>query len=145
MNNKWYIIKNFDEFVDHARSLVFKFFGTANEEMDDPMGDLLSQFTPSELEEMNDTLSHNECSIIIKNKAKIVTDPKTKTKAFKINDNILYDILEEMNGRLVSNILAKLVQKDILDSAFDSDQNDFIFWIKDDNKHDKTKDTPETD
>jgi hypothetical protein len=42
---------------------------------------------------------------------------------------------------MVSNILAKLVGDGLLDSAFDSERNDFIFWIKEDDQKQK----PETD
>jgi hypothetical protein len=37
---------------------------------------------------------------------------------------------------MVSNILAKLVNDGLIDSAFDSEKNDFIFWVvdKDNNK-----------
>jgi hypothetical protein len=35
---------------------------------------------------------------------------------------------------MISNILNSLVNKGVLDSAYDSDQNDFIFWVKDDDE-----------
>jgi hypothetical protein len=31
---------------------------------------------------------------------------------------------------MVSNILNSLVNKGVLDSAYDDEQNDFIFWVK---------------
>jgi hypothetical protein len=135
-DSKWFVIKNFDDFVDHARLLVFKFFGVANEQMNDSINKVIGELTEKEKEEMNEALTHEECAIIIKNKAKL-----TKNKEYKLTETILYDILEEINSRLVSNILNRLVNNGILESAFDSEQNDFIFWVKDNDKKQK----PETD
>ncbi|NBT08684.1 MAG: hypothetical protein EBS98_07780, partial [Chitinophagia bacterium] len=53
-------------------------------------------------------------------------------------------ILEELNSRLVSNILNSLVNKGLIESAYDSDTNDFVFWVKNDSK-DKQQEKPETD
>jgi hypothetical protein len=44
---------------------------------------------------------------------------------------------------MVSNIVRGLVKKGVLDSAFDNDKNDFIFWVKD--KYDDENEQPETD
>jgi len=41
---------------------------------------------------------------------------------------------------MVSNIINSLVKKGLIETAFDSEKNDFIFWVKD-NEQDK----PETD
>jgi hypothetical protein len=48
---------------------------------------------------------------------------------------------------MISNILNSLVNKGVLDSAYDSDQNDFIFWVKEEEEEDDTKSNqkPETD
>jgi len=43
-----------------------------------------------------------------------------------------------MNGRLVSNMLTSLVSKGLIESAYDEQINDFVFWIKD-------NESPETD
>ena len=49
---------------------------------------------------------------------------------------------------MVSNILNQLVQKGLVESAFDTESNDFIFWVKDNDKLFKNEtetDLPETD
>lgn len=141
MSKRWYLIKDFDSFVDHARSLVFKFFGTMNDEINDPLSETLSVLNDMEAEELDKVLSHDESALIIRNHTKISINPKTKVESFKITDEILYKVLEELNSRLVSNILAQLVNKNILETAFDNEKNDFVFWIKnepDNNKKPKT-------
>ena len=41
-----------------------------------------------------------------------------------------------------SKILNGLVNKGLVETAYDSESNDFIFWVKDDNKKEEK---PETD
>jgi hypothetical protein len=44
---------------------------------------------------------------------------------------------------MVSNLLNNLVNKGVIETGFDSDSNDFVFWIKDNDKNKTEK--PETD
>jgi hypothetical protein len=142
-DEKWFSVNNFEEFVDHSRSLVFKFFGQTNEMAGDSLADTLSSLTKTEIEEMDATLTHEEASIIIKNHARKQINKKNKKIRYCLNDKILAEIIEDLNGRMVSNILNALVNKGILESAYDSEQNDFIFWVKDENNQKDQK--PETD
>jgi len=142
-NEQWFLIKDFDDFVDHARSLVFKFFGVSNEMANDPLSSSLAMLTKEELSEMDDTLTRDESAVIIKNHARKQINKKTKETRYCLNDNVLQIIIEDLNSRMVSNILNALVNKGILDSAFDTDQNDFIFWVKEEDDS-KQNQKPET-
>lgn len=134
-NDQWFFINDFDEFVDHARSLVFKFFGAVNEIADDSLTSSLADLSTEEIEEMDKTLTHAESAIIVKNHAKKRINKKTKEIKYCITDKILQSIIEDLNSRMISNILNTLVNKGVLDSAFDADQNDFIFWVVDENEN----------
>jgi hypothetical protein len=48
---------------------------------------------------------------------------------------------------MISNILNNLVNKGVLESAYDADLNDFVFWIKEEDEQNNkdSKDFPETD
>ena len=142
-DEQWFFINDFDDFVDHSRSLVFKFFGTINEVADDSMTASLAKMSQEELEEMDETLTHDESAIIIKNYARKQVNRKTKETRYCLTDKLLQSIIEDMNNRMISNILNSLVNKGVLDSAYDSDQNDFIFWVKDEDNKQNQK--PETD
>ena len=131
-NDQWFFINDFDEFVDHSRSLVFKFFGDVNQIADDSMTASLYEMTKKEAEEMDETLSHDEAAAIVKNYAKKQVNRKTKEIRYCLTDKILQSIIEDLNSRMVSNILNVLVSKGALESAFDTDKNDFIFWVKED-------------
>jgi cell fate (sporulation/competence/biofilm development) regulator YlbF (YheA/YmcA/DUF963 family) len=143
---QWFFINDFDDFVDHSRSLVFKFFGAVKEEAEeDSMMASISQMSKEELEEMDETLTHDESAIIIKNHAKKQINRNTKEVRYCLTDKLLQSIIEDLNNRMISNILNSLVNKGVLDSAYDSDQNDFIFWVKEEEDDTKSNQKPETD
>ncbi|NDC71900.1 MAG: hypothetical protein EBZ62_00395 [Sphingobacteriia bacterium] len=127
-NDGWYIIKDLPSFIDHARRLVFRFFGEVNKNASDSFTGLIAGLTPTEEDEMNNILSFSECEIIAKNFLKKKVNRKTKAIEYYINDKILTEMLESFNSRMVSNILNKLVNDGLLESAFDEERNDFIFW-----------------
>lgn len=142
MNSKeWYYINDFDDFVENARKLVFKFFGeaSATEDEEAALGDSLSNMSKEELEELETTLTYAESALIVKQFAKKQVHKKSKQERYVINDKILNMIIEELNTRMISNILNNLVNKGVLESAYDTDINDFVFWVKEDENN------PETD
>jgi len=144
-NDQWFFINDFDDFVDHSRSLVFKFFGEVKKEAEgDTLMGSISQMSKQELEEMDEILTHDESAIIIMNHARKQLNKKTKEVRYCLTDKLLQSIIEDMNNRMISNILNSLVNKGVLDSAYDSDQNDFIFWVKEENDT-KSNQKPETD
>jgi predicted nucleic acid-binding Zn ribbon protein len=136
MNNKseWFIIEDFEGFVNSSRQLVFKNLGENNNE--DIISTMLSDLTPEEVTEMNELLTFEECASIIQQKAK--RKKRNTIIKYYINDSILMEIIEDINSRLVSNILNSLANKGVIQTGYDSEKNDFIFWIEDDNKKEKT-------
>jgi hypothetical protein len=148
MNEDWYEIKDFDGFVEHSRQIIFKIFAQPEDINEDDLSQILTDaLTSTEKDELERLLTFSECDTIIKQSAKTKQNKKTKNIHYYVNDKLLHHIMEELNSRLVSNILHKLVCDGVLDTAFDSDKNDFIFWIKESNIDDeKSKtDSPETD
>lgn len=141
-NNQWFAINNLEEFIDHARRLVFKFFGEVNKDSEDELTTILSSLNSSEEEELDNTLSFAECESIAKQLIKKKVNKKTKKISYFINDKILMEMLESFNSRMISNILNKLVNQGLLESAFDDKYNDFVFWVK---EKENEKDQPETD
>lgn len=82
--------------------------------------------------------------VIIKELVKKQKNRKTKEIRYTINDSIFADIVFKLNDRMVSNIVMGLVQRGLIESAFDDDANDFVFWVKDNNANEK-EEKPETD
>lgn len=143
MNNEWFVIKNLVDFINSSRELVFKNFGSA----DQNPTDILSDLSITDQEELDKVLSYAESISIAKSFMKKQKNKKTLETRFIINEDSYLSILTALNDRLVSNLLNELVNKGMVETAFDAEENDFIFWIKDDYKKDiKNKlQQPETD
>lgn len=138
-------IKDIDEFTESARRLVFTGFGKANEEIKDDFTDLLDELSEEEETEMNEILSYNEAKLIVESLVHKKTHKKTKKKKYIVSEKIFSDILEALNARLVSNILSNLSKRGLIESAYDDELNDFVFWIQEDDQEKQDNKKPETD
>jgi DNA-binding HxlR family transcriptional regulator len=138
----WFIISDLEEFTDKARSIVYNNFGQWSDNLNNPVS--IEDVVPDELEEFNKVLSHQESLLIVKQFVKKEKNKKTKKIRYILDDQIFEKIIHDLNNRMVSNILNSLVQKGLVESAFDEDANDFIFWTKDEHEN-KNKEKPETD
>lgn len=138
--SEWFIINDIDDFTDRARAIVYNNFGVWNES--DDLDILIEDVKESEQEEFDKILSHQESLVIVKQTAKKQTNKKNKKIRYIINNKLFAAIVEELNSRMVSNIINGLVKKGLVETAFDSETNDFIFWVKDQDYDDNK---PETD
>lgn len=134
----WYVVTNLDDFVTTARKLVFNAFG--NSQNSNP--EELISISPQDQQEFDAVLTQEESMIIAKNLLKKQSNKKTKEERYLINDELMTEIIESLNSRMVSNILSSLVNRGVLESAYDNESNDFIFWIKNCNEN---KENPESD
>lgn len=145
MSKEWYYINDIESFVNSARKLVFKFFGETDNSLikpDSSIESLCQNMTEEELKEMDSSLPYSESLLIVQQFAKKQINRK-KEERYCITDEILQSIIEALNSRMVSNILHHLVNTGILESGYDAELGDFIFWVKEENDHENQK--PETD
>jgi hypothetical protein len=144
MNNEWYVINDMPAFIDHARALVFNSFGSSlGGDKDFPEFDDITLVKPEDQKELDQILSIEESLIIADPMFKKQTNKKTKKIRYMVNDTVFMQILESLNDRMISNMLNNLVNKGVLETGFDNESNDFVFWIKDNDKNKIEK--PETD
>lgn len=137
---EWFVIPDIFSFTDKARMIVFQNFGDWDSAKTD-IDILIDEMADSDREELERVLSYDESLIIIKEHIKKEKNKNTHETRYVLNDKIFMDIINNLNDRMVSNILSGLVQKGLVESAFDSESNDFVFWIKEDVQKEK----PETD
>lgn len=142
-DNEWFIIDDISQFIESTRVLVFNAFGKTNETQLDELSFFLSELPKEEIDELNQTLTQDECLSISKNFIRKELNKKTKKIRFVINTKKYMEMIESFNSRMISNMLNNLVNKGVLESAYDSEANDFIFWVKDNDK--KQNEKPETD
>jgi hypothetical protein len=137
----WYIITNLNDFTNKARAIVYNNFGTWQNK--DELDILIDDIKEQDQEEFNKVLSHQESLVIVKELIKKQKNRKTKAIRYTVNDDIFADIVFKLNDRMVSNIVMGLVQRGLIETAFDDEINDFVFWIKD--KEENETEKPETD
>jgi len=132
-NGDWLEISDINKFTDYIRNIVYINF--KDEDIDEEnyivdINDSFESLTKEEIEELESVLDKKECINIIKETSRKMRHKKTKKIKYLMDDKILYDIIENINQRMVSNIISNLVKKGLLESAFDEEKNDFIFWTK---------------
>jgi len=135
--DEWFEVPDLIEFTDKVRAIVYNNFGEWNDKSEEV---ILTNVKENELKDLDTMLSHQESLLIIKENIKRERNKRTKKIRFVLDDIIFADIISKLNDRTVSNIINSLVKKGLIETAFDSEKNDFIFWVKD-NEQDK----PETD
>lgn len=138
--SKWFVIPNLSEFTDKARAIVYNNFGVWQNKSD--LDVVIDDVVENEKEEFNKILSHQESLIIVKENIKKERNKITKKTRYILNDEMFADIVHKLNDRMVSNIISGLVQKGLVETAFDNEVNDFVFWVKNDENE---KEKPETD
>lgn len=145
MENKWYIISDVEEFTDKARAIVFNNFGVWQDITE--LDKLIDEVKDEDRKELDRLLSHQESLLILKETLKRQKNKRTQSVRYCLNDGLFMDLLDKLNDRMVSNILSGLVEKGLVESAFDEESNDFVFWIKKDEENIEKKDCekPETD
>ncbi|MEB3202981.1 MAG: hypothetical protein VKK05_09250 [Synechococcus sp.] len=124
--NELYHITNIDLFLQSTRVLVYSGFG--EKEQSKTLNIDIANLSKNEVEEMDRYISMQETSNI----ARLYL--KKKHNKYFISDSAYLEFIEALNLRMTSNILHKLVQDNLLETAFDEEHNDFIFWVKDEDQ-----------
>lgn len=142
---EWFAITDLEAFVDSTRVLVYELFGNESKgkSKDENIAKTNTDYkklTKIEQEEINECLTYQESLLISKDFLKERVNKRLKQKKYLISEKSYLSFLESLNARLVSNMLSKMVKQDLLDSAFDEESNDFIFWLKEE-KDEKDKNT----
>lgn len=128
MKQEWFEIKDLENFINATRRLVFQHFGQKENEIN--IDDLLSKIDPKDQTEMDTVLSYQESLSIAEPfiRKQISKYDKNKVRYLLSEDNYML-MIESLNDRLVSNILNSLVNKGLIETAYDEKCNDFVFWI----------------
>ena len=143
-NNNWLEISDLSEFADYLRKMVYINFSEDADESDEDIAKCFSNLKSEEKQELDKCLSIKETKFILKENTKKMRHKKTKEIKYLLNNKILNKVLENLNQRLVSNIIASLVSKGMLESAYDEEMNDFVFWVSDKYRKDED-DNSQTD
>lgn len=131
MEDGWLQIVNLKKIVNFSRRLIYHNFDEKNKELEDKdFLEKISKIKNDDDPEMDDILPFNECENIFKEFLKKKINKKTKEVRMFIKESDYDEVLMQLNRRMVSNIIQNLVKKGYLETAFDSEINDFVFWKK---------------
>jgi hypothetical protein len=131
--NNWYIINDLNDFTNKIRYIVYNNFG--NQDTETNNRDMFSEKISSvEQDELDNVLSFKESLLIVKGLIKKQKNKKTLKTRFILSEENFENIVKDLNIRMVSNILNGLVKKGLMESGFDDEANDFVFWVKEDEK-----------
>lgn len=120
MNEAFYI-ENIENFIENIRKFSFEKFVEIN-----------NKYSKEDFLVSLGNKDRDIDSVISLDESKNIIMPMIKKykSGYKVYENKIYKIIEKLNSRMVSNSLANLVSLGILESAFDSELNDFVFWEK---------------
>jgi ABC-type xylose transport system substrate-binding protein len=104
------------------------------------MNTMLEDLVEEERVEIEKILNQEETMCIFKEFSKS-KKLKNNNIEYRISEKNYFLFIEALNSRMVSNILNSMVNQGVIESAFDSESNDFVFWIKENDENE----TPETD
>jgi hypothetical protein len=138
-----FIVDDLNKLVEATRVLVFDNFGKTNKEEQDELSFLMTDLGSDDIDELNVVLTQEECMIIANGFVRPQINKKTKQIRYIITNGEFMEMVESFNSRMISNLLNNLVNKGVLETAYDEKCNDFIFWMKDENETNDQK--PETD
>jgi len=128
--NDEFIIKDLEYFVNYSRILLFNLFGKDNNSKTDDINKNITVLSETEKKELDTILSYNESLLIIKSIAKEQKHKRTKKSRYIITDELFLQIIEALNDRMTSNLLNGLVNRGLIETTYDDEVEDFVFWIK---------------
>jgi uncharacterized Zn finger protein len=127
----WLEVVNVDKLIKFSRKIIYHNFDEDNDDLTDT--EFLQKVDAStdqeDEKEIESLLPFGECRAIFK--PFLVRVLSKDDLYYKIKEDDYDEILIQMNRRMVSNIVKGLVAKGLVESAFDNDKNDFVFWVKD--------------
>jgi len=137
MSNGWLEVMNLEKLVKFSRKVIYYNFDETHSKLDDEsfMEKIENISNKKDDEEMERVLPYKEIEAIFGEFLHRKISKETKKKAWFLKEKDYNIILEQLSERMVSNIVRGLVNRGLVESAFDDEKNDFVFWVKgNDNK-----------
>lgn len=126
-----YKITNIEDFIESCRLMVYHYFGAGDEADvgDGPKLISIDILSDEEKSEIDSCLNKEESFLIFKEYAKIKYHKAKNQNEYYLSNTSFMQYIEALNTRMVSNILSNLVKRGVIESTFDEDANDFVFWV----------------
>ena len=125
MSEGWLELSNIDKLIDFSRKLIYYNF-------DEDTADMSDENFLRKIEKMSDRVEPELEQLLpfIEIKSMFMEQVVERDGVPCMSEDSYDQLLVAINQRMISNIVLGLVKKGLLDTAFDSDKNDFVFWVK---------------
>ena len=133
MKEEWLEIVNIDKLVNFTRRVIYYNFDESNNNIADEDFFEKVKSLPSDKEqqeELDKVLPFDETKRIMQEFIKKRRNKKTKQVCYFMKESDYNNVLYQFNQRMISNIISGLVSKGLLESAYDNEKDDFVFWVK---------------
>lgn len=121
-----YEVTDLEEFIKSLRSIILENFYEGEEKRKSIYE--LDELMRSKRESIDKKLTIQEAKSIIEPMLKVTKSIKGEIE-YTISHKNFKKTLDELNRRIISNILTELSSEGLLETGFDEEKNDFIFWI----------------
>lgn len=131
--DEWMEVVNIDKLTDFTRKVIYYNFDNENNSLtDDEFLEKVKKMPAKSdsVEELNRVLPFDEVKLILQGFIKKRKNKKTHKVRYFMKEKDYDEVLVQFNQRMISNIVSSLVNRGILESAFDEEKNDFVFWLK---------------
>lgn len=140
-DSEWMEIVNLPKLIEFSRKLIYSNFDGTNDSLTDQ--DFLTKveklhLSEDENKELEQLLPLKECEIIFYDFIRIENN-QGKREMF-MEEGSFDIILVQLNSRMISNIVQNLVKQGHLETAFDNEKNDFVFWVSRDDDNETEED-----
>lgn len=132
MKTEWLEISDQNKLIEWSRRFVYATFGCNDDEKFD-IEEIMKEMdalNDEHIQEMDRIIPLIDTKNIMAQFVKKRRNKTTGRIGLFIKENDYQIFLTELNHRMVSNTVSGLVAKGLLESAFDNDKNEFVFWVK---------------
>jgi len=117
-----YFINDLSRFIEASRVLVYSLFGSDSDTSNIVLS--MKNLSKEQKQEINSCLTQKEAGIIA------IEFLIKSQEGYSISETSYNKFLDSLMSRLTSNLLAKMVSQGELETAFDDESGEFIFWTK---------------
>lgn len=131
MDDGWLEIVDLTKLINFSRKVIYSNMGEEYADLSNM--DFLSaveNMQESNIKELDSILPIVEAKAIFEPYIKKERNKKTFETRLSIKESDYDEVLQQLSQRMISNIVRNLVKKGLVESAFDEEKNDFVFWLK---------------
>lgn len=122
-----YEVTDLDEFVSSLRTIILENFYDNDAKFANEIS-AFDELMKRKKDNIEEKLTLQEARNIIEPMLKTVTTNLGKEE-YTISHKGFKKMLDELNRRVISNILIDLSSEGLIETGFDEERNDFIFWV----------------